>query len=64
MESLTKELVPNAFAQLLPDNANISCTMFLTEQLSLEGQWEVKFLETSYPSKYQNVTEGKFMVFD
>ena len=30
----------------------------------LEGQWEVAISGTSYPSMYQNVTEGKFMFFD
>ena len=34
------------------------------EQVNLEGQWEVAISEISYPSIYQNVTEGKFMVFD
>ena len=28
------------------------------------GQWEVEFLETSYPFWYQNVTNGKFMLFN
>ena len=37
---------------------------FLPEQLNLEGQWEVAIWEISYPSMYQNVTEGKFMFFD
>ena len=28
------------------------------------GKWEVAISEISYPSMYQNVTEGKFMFFD
>ena len=64
MESLTIELVSNASAQLFPDNTLSSFTNFLTEQLNLEGQWEVAISEISYPSMYQNVTEGKFMFFD
>ena len=64
MESLTIELVSNASAQLFPDNTLSSFTNFLPEQLNLEGQWEVAISEISYPSMYQNVTEGKFMFFD
>ena len=64
MESFTIELVPNASAQLFPDNTLSSFTNFLPEQLNLEGQWEVAFSELSYPSIYQNVTAGKFMFFD
>ena len=33
----------------------------LPEQLNLEGQWEVAISKISYPSMYQNLTEGKFM---
>ena len=64
MESFTIELVSNAYAQLFPDNTLISFTNFLPEQLNLDGQWEVAISEISYPSMYQNVTEGKFMFFD
>ena len=58
------ELVSNASAQLFPDNTLSSFTNFLPEQLSLDGQSEVANSEISYPSMYQNVTEGKFMFFD
>ena len=34
----------------------------MPEQLNLEGQWELS--EKSYPSMYQNATEGKFIFFD
>ena len=64
MESFTIELVSNASAQLLPDNTLSSFTNFLPEQMKLEGQCEVAISEISYPSMYQNVTEGKFMCFD
>ena len=64
MESFTIELVSNASAQLFPDNTLSSFTNFLSEQLNLDGQWEVAISEISYPSMYQNVTEGKFMFFD
>ena len=64
MESFTIELVSNASAQLFPDNTISSFTNFLPEQLNLNGQWEIAVSEVSYPSMYQNVTEGKFMFFD
>ena len=64
MESFTIELVSSASAQLFPDNTLSSFTNFLPEQLNLEGQWEVAISEISYPSMYQNVTEGKLMFFD
>ena len=57
-------MVSNASAQLFPDNTLSSFTNFLPEQLNLEGQWEVAISDISYPSMYQNVTEGKFMFFD
>ena len=64
MESFTIELVSNASEQLVPDNTLSSFTNFLPEQMNLEGQWEVAISEITYPSMYQNVTEGKFMFFD
>ena len=64
MESFTIGLVSNASAQLFPDNTLSSFTNFLPEQLNLDGHWEVAISELSYPSMYQNVTEGKFMFFD
>ena len=64
MESFTTEFVSNASAQLFPDNSLSSFTNFSPEQLNLEGQWEVAISEISYPSLYQNVTEGKFKLFD
>ena len=64
MDSFIIELVSNASAQLFPDNTLSSFTNFLPEKLNLEGQWEVAISETSYPSMYQNVKEGKIMFFD
>ena len=63
MESFTIELVSNASGELFPDNTLSSFTNFLPEQLNLEGQWEVAISEISYPSMYQNITEGKFKFF-
>ena len=64
MESFTKELVSNATGELFPDITLSSFTNFLPEELNLEGQWEVAISEISYPSMYQNKTEGKFKFFD
>ena len=64
MESFTIELVSNASAQLFPDNSLSSFTIFLPEQLNLDGLREVAISEISYSSMYQNVTEGKSMFFD
>ena len=64
MDSFTKELVSNAFGELFPDSTLSSFTNFSQEQVNLEGQWEVAISEKSYPSVYQNITEGKFKFFD
>ena len=64
MESFTIELVSIASAQLFADKTLTSFTNFLPEQLNREGQMEVAISETSYPSMYQNVTEGKTIFFD
>ena len=64
MESFTIELVSNASEELFPDNTLSSFSNFLPEQLNLEGQWELAISEISYPSMYQNITEGKFKFFD
>ena len=64
MDSFTIELVSNASGELFPDNTLSSFTNFLPEQINLEGQWEVAISEISYPSMYQNITEGYFKFFE
>ena len=64
MDSLTIELMSNASGELFPDNTLSSSTNFLPEQVNLEGQWEIANSKISYPSMYQNITEGKFKFFD
>ena len=64
MDSFTIELVSNASGELFPDNTLSSFTNFLPEQENLEGQLEVAISEISYPSMYQNITEGYFKFFD
>ena len=63
MDSFTIELVSNVSGELFPDNTLSSFTNFLPEQVNLEGQWEVAISEISYPSIYQNITEGYFSFF-
>ena len=57
-------MVSNASGEMFPNNTLSSFTNFLPEQVNLEGQWEVAISEISYPSMYQNITEGKFNFFD
>ena len=64
MDSFTTDLVSNASGELFPDNTLRSLTNFLTEQVTLEGQWEVSISEISYPSMYQNITERYFQFSD
>ena len=64
MYSFTIELVSNASGEFFPGNTLSSFTNFLPEQVNLDGQWEVAISEISYPSMYQNITEGKFKFFD
>ena len=64
MDSFTIELSSNASGELFSNNTLSFFTNFLPEQVNLEGQWEVANSEISYPSMYQNITEGKFRFFD
>ena len=64
MDLLTIELVSNASGELFSDNTLSSFTNFLTEQVNLEGQWEVAISEISYPSMYQNITDKNFKFFE
>ena len=57
-------MVSNASGELFPNNTLNSFTNFLPEQVKLVAQWEIAISETSYPSMYQNKTEGKFKFFD
>ena len=64
MDSFTIELVSDASGELFSDNTLSSFTNFIPEQVNLEGQWEVAISEISYPSMYQNITEGYFKFID
>ena len=64
MNSFTVELVSNAPFDCYPNNTLSSFTNFLPEQINLEREWEVAITELSYPSLYQNITEGKFFYLD
>ena len=64
MDAFTTELVSNSSSQLFPNNTLRSFTNFMPKQVNLFGQWEVSISEISYPSMYQNVTEGKLIFYD
>ena len=64
MDSFTIELVFNASGEFFPNNTLSSFTNFSPGQVNFEGQWEVASSKISYHSMYQNITEGKFEVFD
>ena len=64
MSSFTVELVSNASFDCYPNNTLSSFTNFLPEQINLDGEWEVAITELSYPSLYQNITDGKFFYLD
>ena len=58
MDSFIIELVSNDSGEFFPDKTLSSFANFLPEQVNLEGQWAVAISERSYPSLYQNITEG------
>ena len=64
MNSFTVELVSNASFDCYPNNTLSSFTNFLPEQINLEGEWKVAITELSYPSLYQNITDGKCFYLD
>ena len=64
MSSITVELASNALFDCYPNNTLSSFTIFLPEQIDLDGKWEVAITELSYPSLCQNITEGKFFYLD
>ena len=64
MDSLKILLVSTVSGEFFPDNKLSYFTNFLTEQVNLEGQWEVAISEISYPSTYQIKTVWKFKFFD
>ena len=64
MDSFTIELVSNASFNCYPSNSLSSFTNFLRDQIHLKGEWEVAISEITYPSLYQNVTEGKITFVD
>ena len=64
MDSFTTEFVFDAAGDFFPGQTLSSFTIFLPEQVTLEGQWEVAISEISYPSMYPNITEGNSKFFD
>ena len=64
MSSFTVEMVSNASFDCYPNNTLSSFTSFIPEQINPDGEWEVSITELSYPSLYQNITEGKLFYLD
>ena len=64
INSFNVELVSNASFDCYSNKTLSSSTNFLPEQINLEGEWEVPITKLSYPSLYQNITEGKFFYLD
>ena len=64
MHSFKIDLVFNTSGEVLPDKTLSSFTNFPPKQVNLVGQWEIAISEISYPSRYQNITKGKFKFFD
>ena len=64
MSSFNVELVSNALFDCYPKNTLSSFTNFIPEQLNFDREWEMAITELSYPSLYQNITEGKFFYLD
>ena len=64
MDSFTIELVSNASGELFPENTLSFFYKLFTRAINLEGQREVAISEISYPSMYQNITEGKIKFFN
>ena len=60
MDWLTIELVSNASGELFPNKTLCPCTNFLSEQVNLEGQWEVAVSTSNYnlePGLYSSITD-------
>ena len=57
-------MASNASGETFADNTLSNFTIFSPEQIILGGQCEIAISETSYPSMYQNITQGSFKYFD
>ena len=64
MDSFSIELASNSSFKCYPNNSLGSFTDFLPEQIHLKREWEIATSEISYPSLYQNITEGKLTYVD
>ena len=60
MESFSAELHSSASSKLYPQNTIASLTIFLPDQINLEGEEEVTLNEICFPSKFFNIREGSF----
>ena len=54
------ELVSNASFDVYPENSLSAFSNLLSDSIELSGQWEVALAEITYPSLYNNITDGEF----
>jgi hypothetical protein len=64
MKTFIVEVVSNGSLDVYPDNTLSSFANYLPEPIVLEYEdnryWEVALMEIAYPTRYINVTDGKF----
>ena len=61
LRSFTINLISNSSTNTYPGNTMASFTNLLPKTIDLNekfGRWQVALLETSWPAKFQNVTQG------
>lgn len=63
-DSFIIDLVSNGSMDIYKDNTIAAFTNLLPEHIELDGKWEVALLEVSYPSLFNNITDGEFLYVD
>ena len=58
MNSIYLELLFNASSQVYPKNTIALLTNFHSDEIELDGSWEVALVEISYPGIYYNIERG------
>ncbi len=56
------ELVSNASADIYPENTLSSFGNFFSNQISLDGDWEVGLFEISFSAHFNNVIQSMFVI--
>ena len=60
METFSVELHSAALSELYPQKTFEPFTIFLSDQINLEGEWVAALAELCFPSKFCNLTEESF----